>query len=180
MDFIVAKYFLCNPESAESKIQPYGYFKDCELMIHQAAGFGHGSVEIFMLLSNHLTNKNPPPANCTGWTPLHMAACKGHLKICEFIMDSLVNKNPANVINFTPLHVAASHGHTDICALILENVQNKMPVTQDGKTPAMLAIESNHCELGQFLKNAGKAKSSEHLATQLVRDEKQRKLNESQ
>ena len=131
-----------------------GHFKDS---LHQAAGFGHGSVEIYMLLSNHLTNKNPPPSDGTGWTPLHMAACKGHLKICKFIMDSLVNKNPGNAINFTPLHVAAIHGHTDLCALILENVQNKMPVTQDGKTPAMLAIENNHCKLGQLLKDAEKA-----------------------
>ena len=147
-----------------------GHFKDCELMtsytpLHQAAGFGHGSVEIYMLLSNHLTNKNPSSPDGSGWTPLHMAACKGHLKICEFIMDSLVNKNPANVFNLTPLHVAAIHGNTNVCALILENVQNKTPMTQDGKTPAMLAIENNHYELGQLLKDAGKVKSSEYLAT---------------
>jgi len=133
-----------------------GHLKDCT-PLHRAAGFGHGSVEIYMLLSNHLTNKNPSSPDGSGWTPLHMAACKGHLKICKFIMDSLVNKNPGNAINFTPLHVAAIHGHTDLCALILENVQNKMPVTQDGKTPAMLAIENNHCKLGQLLKDAEKA-----------------------
>ena len=70
--------------------------------------------------------------------------------------------------------------NTDVCELILENVQDKTPETQDGSTPAMLAIANNHCELGQLLEDAGKAKSSEHLATQFVRDEKRRKLNESQ
>ena len=148
-----------------------GHLKVCELIVknlgkeapqlnngsmthlHNAAY--QGSVEIYSLLSNHLTNKNP--SNAYGGTPLHVAAIRGHLTMCKFIMDSVKNKNPGNNDNYTPLHNAAANGHRDVCVLILENVQNKIPETLDRITPAMLAIQNNHDELGQLLKKAGQA-----------------------
>ena len=111
------------------------------------------SVEIYSLLSNHLTNKNPPLFN--GNTPLHMAAQKGHLKLCKFIMDSVHNKNPGNSENCTPLHLAAKYGNKDVCELILKNVNNKQPQTLHGITPWKLASENYHYQLAVLLKAGG-------------------------
>ena len=104
-----------------------------------------------------MTNKNPAHFN-GGMTPLHVAAQKGHLKLCKFIMDSVHNKNPGNVENFTPLHLAAKYGHKDVCELILKNVNNKQPQTLHGITPWKLASENHKYELALLLKAGGQDK----------------------
>ena len=55
-------------------------------------------------------------------TPLHFAAEKGFLKICEMFMENMNQKNPKNYFGKTPLHLAAAKGHLEVCKLIVENV----------------------------------------------------------
>ena len=62
-----------------------------------------------------------------GWTPLHEAAWKGHLSVCQLIVDNVDDKNPKNDNGKTPLHLASENGHSLVVQLILENVNNKNP-----------------------------------------------------
>jgi ankyrin repeat protein len=41
-----------------------------------------------------------------GWTPLHKAAEKGHLKIVNLLLEHAIDKNPADKAGNTPLHIA--------------------------------------------------------------------------
>ena len=51
------------------------------------------------------------PEDVAGYTPFAYAVKNGHLEVCEFIMESLENKNPGRNDGWTPLHKAAQCGH---------------------------------------------------------------------
>ena len=68
------------------------------------------------------------PGDDLGTTPFHLAATKGHLDMCKYIIESLGIKNPVNNDGDTPLHWAANNGHSDICSFIVEHVQDKNPL----------------------------------------------------
>ena len=104
--------------------QIVGHFEICQL-IFEAIGFQN-------------------PSNEYGETPLHSAASNGNLKICEMIIEKLVDKNPAWISSYsrwdlynngTPLHRAAREGHFEICKLIIEKVVVKNPSNDRGVTP---------------------------------------------
>ena len=77
--------------------------------------------------------------NKLGWTPCHYAAAWGNLKVFEFILEHLVDKNPPSTkgpnLGLTPLHLAAQEGHVSICRVILKYVIEKNPQKEDRVTP---------------------------------------------
>ena len=66
--------------------------------------------------------KNPGDNN--GVTPLHEAARKGHFKICQLLIDNLVEKNPQTSEGDSVLQFATFNGHSDICKLIIDCTKN--------------------------------------------------------
>ena len=80
-------------------------------------------------------------------TPLHLAAIKGHWKICELFfayfskLKEDASKNPKNSKGDTPLHWAANYGHMLVCQVILDNIKDKNPSNDEGLTPFDFAIE---------------------------------------
>ena len=68
-------------------------------------------------------------------TPLHYAARKGYLQICQEIIERVDDKNPKDLSGMTPLHHAAANGSMGVCRLILKNVDERNPKTNQGKTP---------------------------------------------
>jgi hypothetical protein len=56
-----------------------------------------------------------------GATPLHRAACHGHVEIARLLLQNGAEVNVRNNYGNTPLHWAASHGHVDILHLLVEN-----------------------------------------------------------
>merc|ERR1711974_499903 len=113
-------------------------------------------LDICRLIIANADNKNPAYASDTqfksysigflesGWhrrtslygkTPLHVAAHKGYVEICQLILDNVEEKNPLGIHNNTPLHYAASGGHYDVYKLIMDQVQNKNPARTKGFTP---------------------------------------------
>ena len=81
-------------------------------------------------------DKNP---KCSvGFTPLHLAAEHGHLDLCIFIRQQIVDRNPRNNTGWTPLHSAALNGHGAVCKLIADDLIEKNPRTNDGITPKEL------------------------------------------
>jgi ankyrin repeat protein len=85
-----------------------------------------------------------------GWTPLHWAAKKGHIQVCEALLRVGANvqkkimpdyyeahfnfhvdpRDPT--IGLTPLHLAAESGHKRVCEILLNagaNVEAKSMVS---------------------------------------------------
>ena len=52
-------------------------------------------------------------------TPLHLAAKRGYLPVCQEIIEDADDKNPEEWLGWTPLHRAAQNGHLSICQLII-------------------------------------------------------------
>ena len=57
------------------------------------------------------SDKNPK--NDKDITPLHLAAERGFVSICEYIIERFANQNifPNDIRGRTPLHFAAQNGH---------------------------------------------------------------------
>ena len=87
------------------------------------------------------SNENKNPEDNSGWTPLHVAAQKGHLQVCMLIMDNLDNKNPGDDEGWTPLHWAAQNNHLKIFISIMDNIAvNKNPGDHENWSPLHIGI----------------------------------------
>ena len=53
---------------------------------------------------------------------MHEASCKGHLKVCQLLLENIEEKNPVDKKGWTPLYLAAQNGHKEICQLIMEHI----------------------------------------------------------
>ena len=69
-----------------------------------------------------MSKKNPGDNH--GVTPLHEAARKGHFRICQLLIDNIVEKNPQTSEGDSVLQFATFNGHSDICKLIIDCTQN--------------------------------------------------------
>ena len=57
-----------------------------------------------------------------GWTPLLVAALRGHTEVCKLLLETgKANVKETNPSGFTPLLSAADEGHTEVCELLLDN-----------------------------------------------------------
>ena len=61
-------------------------------------------------------DKNPEDER--GWTPLHVAAKGGHVRICKMILPVIENKNPRTLFGITPISLAQQNDHLNICNMI--------------------------------------------------------------
>ena len=77
--------------------------------VHAAAFYGQ--TQIVMDILEDSSDKNPKNDKLV--TPLHLAAEKGFVSICEYIIEKneSPNKFPKDNLGRTPLHFAALNGH---------------------------------------------------------------------
>ena len=121
--------------------------------LHYAALGGH--FEVFKLFYAFAEVKNPKLSGREN-TPFHLAAYKGNLDICKFIIEREDDKNPENNMGNTPLHCAAMHGHHDICCLIINSVTNINTTNNHGFTPFGFAAKYGHLDICKLiLRNIG-------------------------
>ena len=99
------------------------------------------------------------PADARGFTPLHIAAERGHFGLCDFIFKHAKEKNPGTIYGDTPLHYAARNGHYEICKLIFYGVVKNNPKNGDGTTPLFVAAHHGHFEICQMIIEKVKVKN---------------------
>lgn len=56
-----------------------------------------------------------------GWTPLHVAAARGHESVAWLLLDQRADAAPKTTAGQTPLHLAAANGNLAVAELLLEN-----------------------------------------------------------
>ena len=88
-----------------------------------------------------------------GLTPLHSAAARGHLEICQYILGNVSEKNPRNRNGETPLHCAALNGHLDVYKLIAEQLDqgDRNPARTNGGTALHNAAKDGHLSIVKYI-----------------------------
>ena len=72
------------------------------------------------------TLKKRAPINHRNWdgiTPLHWAAERGSLKLCQLIMANIDEQNPMDNFGRTPEDLARGSGHTAVAKWFAENAK---------------------------------------------------------
>ena len=83
--------------------------------------------------------------------PLHVAAERGHLNLCKYIVEKTGDFNPKLADGFTALHFAAEQGHFEVYKFIWYNVEGKNPADDGGETPYDCAVENDRWDLARFI-----------------------------
>lgn len=73
-------------------------------------------------------------------TVLHHAAGKGHVQVCELLLDWGAKIEAHGRFDFTPLHWASDNNHAQVIALLIERGANVHAANIDGDTPLQRAI----------------------------------------
>jgi len=97
-------------------------------------------------------------------TPLHLAAEKGYVDVCQILLEAGADLHAKNRKGFTPLHLAAQNGHIEVCKLLLEAGANQYITDINGLTPLHYAAKGGH-ETYLFL-----LESEEHYAEKIKND----------
>ena len=79
-----------------------------------------------------------------GWTPLMLAASKGHDEIISLLIKYQANVRAIDVLGNTPLHWAADAGQASSAKLLLENGAEIEACNYSGITPLLLAAIRRH------------------------------------
>jgi Mg2+ and Co2+ transporter CorA len=102
------------------------------------------------LLLRH--SANPRISSDGGWTALHNAAEKGHLKVVEFLLAAGANVNAELSNGMTALHWAAQNGHEEVVKAILTRPDAKLSVKDSfDRTPMLCAAEQGHRDIVYLL-----------------------------
>ena len=70
---------------------------------------------------------NISPQNSFGFTPLHFAAAKGCLSICQLINENYGRLDMVDNSGITPIHIAAIRGHLSVYQFLLQQLDDKNP-----------------------------------------------------
>ncbi|CAG7823580.1 unnamed protein product [Allacma fusca] len=105
------------------------------------------------------------PHPLTGATGLHVAACKGYIKVIDLLLKAGANINSQDFDGWTPLHAAAHWGQKEACEVLLENMcdmnvknncdQTAFDVADDSIVPILEDFKKKH-DVNKNIDSVGK------------------------
>ncbi|CAO3617505.1 unnamed protein product [Cunninghamella blakesleeana] len=111
--------------------------------------------QILLLLPDPLKTVNDHQST-TGYTPLHYAAARGHLKIVECLIDDYaVSINARDKEGETALHKAAYYGHYHIVKYLVSKKANIHQKDKDGWTALHNACSKGYLPIARLLITSG-------------------------
>lgn len=111
-----------------------------------------------MLTAASLSKSKPTlsmKTDANGWTPLHWAAARNHVKMAKLLLALRVDVNTPDKNGWTPLHWTASHGCTDVAKLLILHNADVNLADEKGLTPVKLAEQNGQKETAVFLSQHG-------------------------
>ncbi|KAL4711730.1 hypothetical protein ACJJTC_003497 [Scirpophaga incertulas] len=107
-----------------------------ETHLHRAARLGYTDCVAYCL---EKMEADPSAKDNAGFTPLHVAAAKGHVRIARLLLQYGANVSAAAQGGIRPLHEASENCHVEIIRLLLAYGADPLLVTYAGQTPEELA-----------------------------------------
>ena len=109
---------------------------------------GHLEVARFLERCTYATAR----AN-NGWTPLHVAAEQGNMKVVRMLVEHGVDATARSCDGWTPLHAASSCGSMDseVARFLIEHGANVTARANDGRTPLHVATEVGNVDVIRIL-----------------------------
>ena len=101
---------------------------------------------------------------CTGWTPLMIAAANNHPEVVRYLISKGADVNIANRMGRTALHFATNYEFKDIVEMLLNAGANPNATSQDTftpNTPVKAAIARENTEILKLLLKSGGDKNTE-------------------
>ena len=110
-----------------------------------------GDLNFFQQVKERKTNLKPSLIQ-SEYSPIHLAAFRGHITLCRHLLGELENKNAIAKNGLTALDYAAMAGHLEVFKIFhaVAEVKNpKSTITQ--KTPLHFAAAKGHSEICKFI-----------------------------
>ncbi|KAM3960989.1 LOW QUALITY PROTEIN: uncharacterized protein ACR2FA_004935 [Aphomia sociella] len=107
-----------------------------ETHLHRAAKLGYTDCVAYCL---EKMSTDPSAKDNAGFTPLHVAAAKGHVRIARLLLQYGANVSAAAQGGIRPLHEAAENCHVEVIRLLLSYGADPLLGTYAGQTPEELA-----------------------------------------
>ena len=110
----------------------------------------NGRPDVVKLLA-HGDTKDAQDAR--GFTPLHLAADRGHVPVVENLLARGAKHNTSTPRGFTPLHSAAYSGHTPVVETLFSKMKkaNRLAKANNGKNAFNAAQNQGHYGTANFL-----------------------------
>ncbi|XP_050684639.1 serine/arginine repetitive matrix protein 2 [Leptidea sinapis] len=107
-----------------------------ETHLHRAARLGFTDCVAYCL---EKLEADPSAKDNAGFTPLHVAAAKGHVRIARLLLQYGANVSAAAQGGIRPLHEASENCNVEVIRLLLSYGADPLLVTYAGQTPEELA-----------------------------------------
>ena len=96
-----------------------------------AAGKNYDQV-VSELLKNDIIASSITTPSILGYSPLHLSAMHGYVKVVELLLNQCPEKNPRMVNGSSLLHVAVEYGHRELTEFLLERMDNYLVIDSKG------------------------------------------------
>jgi hypothetical protein len=93
--------------------------------------------------------------SASGCTPLHAAACRGHSRLVQILLQRGTKPGAVGNIAITPLHLAAACGHSAAVKILLQSGSNERMKSEHGDSPLGLACANGHLMVVQAFVDHG-------------------------
>lgn len=99
-----------------------------------------------------------------GFTPLHLTAKYGHIKVAELLLTKNAPVDAQGKNGVTPLHVASHYDHQNVALLLLEKGASPHATAKNGHTPLHIAARKNQINIATTLLQYGAQANAESKA----------------